>query len=133
MKLLIWSIILLFITACNQTELKLTNNYYLKASPDDSNSFGVYFLDGEYFVGIIKPKVLAIDYNESYLIVQQHPEDSGKIDNDVINYFIIPFKNKVSNSEEKNLIGPLSKSEFEKKRKDLKLPKELILKLIKDF
>jgi hypothetical protein len=65
-----------------------------------------------YMISIIGATVFAVGKDENFIIVKQHPKNENRIDKKSVNYFIIPLKNKRSNIEEKNIIGPLSLKEF---------------------
>ena len=107
---------------------RLISNYYLTAlelNEDMSLSYSVS-KENDAFVGVVNPTVFAIGHNEEFIIVKQHPEKSPyQPDKSITNYFIIPLKDKIAESEEKNVIGPMTKEEFEKKREELGVPKSL--------
>jgi len=100
---------------------KLNAGYYLSAI-DVKEDMLIGFQDGVYGIGIIGATIFAVGQNDGFIIAKQHPKVSPTgMDKAVINYFIIPFKNKVSQSPEKNIYGPLTLKEFEQKRKELNI------------
>lgn len=100
------------------------NEGYLLSAIDVKEDMIVAYQDGDYAIGIIEATVFAIGQNDEFIIAKQHPKSSqNEIDKTIINYFIIPLKNKVNKSPDKNLYGPLTKEEFEKKRRELNIEK----------
>jgi hypothetical protein len=76
---------------------------------------------------VITPTVFEIGFNENFIIAKQHPKPdfSKPMDKSVINYFIIPLKFRVSEWDDLNRIGPLTRKEFIDKRKELKISDSL--------
>jgi hypothetical protein len=100
---------------------KLNSGYYLSAI-DVKEDMVIGFQDRDYGIGIIEATVFAVGQNDEFIIAKQHPKVSpSDMNKTVINYFIIPLKNKVSQSPEKNIYGPLTLEEFERKRKKLNI------------
>lgn len=100
---------------------KLNAGYFLSAM-DVQEDMLIGFQEADYGIGIIEPTVFAVGQNDKFIIVKQHPKlSTGVIDKSTINYFIIPLKNKVDKSPAKNIYGPLTLEEFEKKRMEVKI------------
>jgi hypothetical protein len=132
-KLLAFLSSILLLSCNGAQEEKFIGNYYLKYT-DIKSGMGIYYLDGEYFIGVINPTVFVACQNDAFIIVKQHPENLSQIDKSITNYFIIPIKDKLSQSAEKNVIGPLSKVEFETKCRELGVTKDLkFTKVFKDL
>jgi len=104
-------------------EEKLNAGYFLSAI-DVKEDMVIGFQDREYGVGIIDATVFAVGQNDDFIIAKQHPKVSpSKMDKSVIKYYIIPLKDKISQSPEKNIYGPFTFEEFEQKRKILNIKK----------
>jgi hypothetical protein len=75
----------------------------------------VGFQDGNYGVGVIRATVFAVAQSDRYIFAKQHPRTSGyRIDRTITNYYIIPLKNKINVSPEKNVLGPYDHIAFNK-------------------
>ncbi len=97
--------------------LELRNGMSLSYSVDEN---------ADSFVGVVNPVVFALGFNREFIIIKQHPEKSAyEPDKSTTNYFIIPLLNKVSKSYEKNVIGPMTKMEFEIKRDEIGVENDL--------
>jgi len=72
-------------------------------------------------VTVVPEYVFAVGHNESFIIAKQHPtsgfENGFKLDTSVTNYYIIDISEE-SKTKEHQLFGPLSKEEFDQKRKE---------------
>lgn len=100
---------------------KLNAGYYLSAI-DVKEDMSIGFQDGDYGIGIISATVFAVGQNDDFIIVKQHPRlFSSEMDKSVTMYFIVPLKMKINKTQEKNIYGPLTKEEFEQKRKELNI------------
>jgi hypothetical protein len=121
----------LFFTGCWYKDFyheeQITDVYYLIAlDGDDVMSIMCQDSDGNYGSYVIASTVFAVGYNEDFIIVKHHPHWFAEpIDKSITNYFIIPLKNKVSEFPYDNKIGPLTLEQFNEKRKELNIPKEL--------
>lgn len=73
------------------------------------------------FIGVIPPKIIEIGFDESFIIAKQQSNEENEI-----NYYIVPLRNKEHKSSDENKIGPLSLDEFKLKRKALGVPDELV-------
>lgn len=105
---------------------KLNDGYYISAI-DIKENMSIGFKDGKYGIGIISPTVFAVGQNEKFIIVKQRPKKGlNSMQNDTTNYYIIPLRDKISRSAEKNLFGPMSKIEFDRKRIELEIPDDLL-------
>lgn len=109
---------------------RLNGGYYISAIDIKQNML-IGFKDGKYGIGIISPTVFAVGQNEEFIIVKQHPKNLlDSYYRDTTYYFIIPLKDKISESAEKNLIGPMSKIEFDKKRREFEIPDDLLFTFV---
>ena len=91
----------------------------------------IYYYDNKIRVGVVNPTVFAVGYNEDFIIAKQHPRKfPNPPDKSITNYFIIPIKDKVRQSPDDNKIGPLTKSEFKEKRKELGIPDEVMFSIV---
>lgn len=111
----------------------LVDNYSLNAM-DVKSGMTICGLNGKYRIGIMNPTVFAVGFDDEFIIAKQHPEKDMEIDRSITNYFIIPLKEKISESIEKNVVGPMTKEEFYRERKKLGVSKNLIFtKKFKDL
>lgn len=81
---------------------EITKGYSLGAM-DEKENMSLYVSNDGYDVGIVSETVFAVGYNDSFIIVKQHPNNNRSI----TNHYIIPLKYSISKSSEKNVIGPL--------------------------
>ena len=96
------------------------DNYHLMATDDWGQlNLSYYEPTGKNYVPVIKKTVFALGYNKKYIVAKQHPDNSKTI----TNYFILPTKRKYLPGDNFGLIGPMSATDFEQKRKELKLEK----------
>jgi hypothetical protein len=88
----------------------------------DYHSLSYPLGDGAY-LEVVSGAVEALWYNEDFIVAKQHPTEYPEPpDKSTTNYFIIPVKNKVSDSPDLNKIGPLNETQLEAKRKELGIP-----------
>lgn len=101
------------LSACGRSyEKELTNGYWLWGA-DTKDDAALMVEIGEYQVGVVSARITAYMQNESYIaVIQENTAYGDGEKNDEKRYFIIPFKNKVSDNPEKNFIGPLSREQF---------------------
>lgn len=100
---------------------KLNGEYFLFAV-DAKEDMYLGYQDGEYGIGVIDATVFAVGQSDDYIIVKQHPiETLGKLNKQKTNYYIIPLKERINKSVDKNFYGPFTKKEFEQKKIDLNL------------
>jgi hypothetical protein len=113
-KFLFINLLLITLYSCQTTSYKnkIIDNYYLSAMDADEDMEIIHIDKDGYMISIIRATVFAVGKDENFIIVKQHPKKDNRIDKKSVNYFIIPLKNKKSNIEEKNIIGPLSLKEF---------------------
>ena len=73
---------------------------------------------------IIPEYVFAVGHNDDYIIAKQHPtagfEGSYKINDKITNYYIIDIKSNTRKTD-LNVLGPLTKEEFDTLRNELKI------------
>jgi len=122
--ILIFSLIIIFcLSGCmgDAHYEQLKAGYYLSAT-DTKEDMVLGYQDGEYGIGIIDAMVFAVGQNDSFIILKQHPRDFPNESNKAVtNYYIIPIKDRISKSPEKNFYGPLTSEIFEQKRNELGL------------
>jgi len=83
-------------------------------------------LGGGSYIDVVTNCVFEIGYNEEFIIAKQHPCEFGKEPNIfIVNYYIVPIKNKISESQDLNKIGPLSYLQFLQKRKEIGVQSDL--------
>jgi hypothetical protein len=94
-----------------------------------------YKNDQGYVISIITATVFAVGYDKDFIVVKQHPREFPNPSNkSITNYFIVPLKDKISKSAEKNIIGPLTKDEFSRKCKEIGVTETLeFTKVFKDL
>jgi hypothetical protein len=103
----------------------IINEYYYLIATDDPDDLSLdYSADkGDSDFGtVIGATVLAIGFNDKYIIVKQHPktiEDTPH--KKTINYYILPLKEGMNWSNNNGLIGPLTIDIFNEKRKELNI------------
>lgn len=104
---------------------KKINDKYCLCAIDIMDDLSVcYITEERYMIGVVPAKVVAVGYNNEFIIAKQHPKKdkfSMGIDYNVTNYYIIPLteKGKVNDYYEKNLYGALTLSEFQNKKIEL--------------
>ena len=100
-------------------ERVLNGKYYLLAT-DVYEDMSIGVVENGVGIGVINSSIFSVGQNDSFIIVKQHPRFFPNAPNKKItNYYIIPLKNKISNSSDKNFWGPLSEREFNIKRGQL--------------
>ena len=77
-----------------------------------------YELDDGNFIGVVNQTVFAVGHNDKYIIVKQHPQQLGK---SITNYYVVPVFVKNQYWIEKEVVGPLTKEQFERKKKELNI------------
>ncbi|MFC4874294.1 lipoprotein [Negadavirga shengliensis] len=107
------------------SEEHVIGNYYLtEVDYVDEKRVLSFNLGSGNYVGVVGPTILAVGYDDSFIIAKQLP--SGKsTDKDKVYYFIIPLKSKIHHSPDENKIGPLTLNEFNKKRLELGVSESL--------
>ena len=103
---------------------QLVGRYHLNALDIDEEMAITYLDANDYMITIVNATVYSVGYDEYFIIAKQHPRTlSNGVNRKVTNYFIIPLEDKISDSAEKNLYGPLTKLEFDIKREELGIGK----------
>jgi hypothetical protein len=133
-KCLIYFLCTVLLSSCGYGlayEEHITGIYYLTAA-DSEEDISLSCLQGKgFYCDIISSTVYAVGHNNDFIIAKQHPHQFAEpIDKSVTNYYIIPLKNKVSEFPYDNKIGPLTLEQFNKKRKELNMPKGLIFTIV---
>jgi hypothetical protein len=142
----IYLLITLIVLAANSCDLsnskdQITGRYCLIEDNKTNGKELAYIVndDGD-SVGIIESDVLAVGYNNHYIIVKQHPLNApidvhGQGDSIVIKrnssiksdkgsaifYFIVPIYRGYTYFPEKGILGPLSLDEFNKQKGKLNI------------
>lgn len=113
---------------------KIIDNYFLTFVDTESDLSLSYDLGDGSFIGVVNDAVFAVGYNSNFIIVKNHPlVEPDSINRKVTNYFIIQIDRNISQFKVvENKIGPLSKQEFDKMRKKLKIPVDLDFTVVKD-
>ncbi len=128
-KVIVGLLVCCFLLGCNGAIIvrRVTTYYYLVAIDAEEQLALSYAIggDGSDINYIITQTVFAVGCDSNYLIAKQHPSKSGNpfVENkSITNYYIVhlnkeydAFKSTVG------LIGPLTKDEFYKKRKELNI------------
>jgi hypothetical protein len=75
---------------------------------------------------LVPEYVFAVGHDENFIIAKQHPTsgfDNGfKIDSTVTNYYILDTREEIEKLSKK-IIGPLTRKEFDEKRRQLRIEK----------
>ena len=98
-------------------------NYFLTA-PDTEEQLALSYHDindKDNYPTLIEETVFAVGYNETYIIVQQHPGRNKR----VTNFYILPIKKGMDWKTKNGLIGPMTLEQFNEKRRTLNIPNEL--------
>jgi hypothetical protein len=101
----------------------LTERYYLVATDVPENMSLGYSVhdDNTTFVDVVGETIFAAGYNDKYIILKQHPSNNRTI----TNYYIVPIYKEFSYYPEKGVNGPLTIEQFNKKREELKISRDL--------
>jgi len=103
----------------------IINEYYYLIATDNVEDLTLsYSFDkGDSDFGtVIEATVLAIGYNDKYIIVKQHPKTSNDTPHKkTINYYILPLKEGMNWGNHNGLIGPLTIDKFNEKAKELNI------------
>jgi hypothetical protein len=112
MVFIVWS--------CNDTNKHIIDQYFI-TDFEGERSLTFKLNNGDY-IDVVKPSVVEIANDEYFIIVKQHPQDFSKLPNKAVtNYFIIPLKSRLSKFADLNVYGPLTKDDFEIKKRSLKV------------
>lgn len=104
----------------NEAYFKQINDQYYLEATDVKEDMALGFNDGTNGVGVIAATVFAIGYNQDYIIIKQHPSTFGKqLNKQTTNYYIIPLKQRLTKSIDKNFYGPMSAFQFKIKKQQL--------------
>jgi len=145
-KLNFLMIILFTVESCNSFDVnnQIVGRYYLISSNrDNGKELGYKVNDDGDFVGIVRSDVIAVGYNNSYIIVKQYPKsspttisrsgDSIVVKNntsentsqrekkELVFYFIVPIHNDFTYYPEKGILGPFSLNDFNKQKLKLNI------------
>lgn len=131
MKIKIWYIVLIFVIfSCSGFALKkhVVGNYYLIATDVVEDIDLCYYepKDNQNYGSITGSTIFAIGFNNKYIIAKQHPRTfPNPPDTTQTNYYILPIKSSMDWRSKNGLMGPLTLEQFNEKRKELNIPKEL--------
>jgi hypothetical protein len=82
-------------------------------------SLGFKHSESGYWI-MVKSTVFAVGFNDEFIIVKQHPRTfPDQPDKSITNYFIVPIYSRTIHSMDDDVIGPLGKEDFDKKRIEL--------------
>ncbi len=126
------SIILLgfifFVSSCSHLKIrdKLPNDYVILYDKELNGSSLALSVGEGSFIKLIPERIMEAGNNDSFIIAKQGIYDNSQKRITEIRYYIIPLVNKASEFLDENKIGPLTKKEFDIKRKELKIPDNLV-------
>lgn len=111
------------------SEERVTGDYFLVKMDYEKKALTLrYMLPSGDYIGVVPATVLAVGFDDKYILVQQHTKGGvASADTTPDNYFIIPLGDSSSLYPEDNIIGPLSESGFKAKRKDLGVSDKILL------
>jgi hypothetical protein len=82
----------------------------------------IVLIDSQDFSFTVVPaKVVAVGHNKRYIIAKRIEIVNTKSGKETSNYYIIPIVSKPTASSTKNVVGPLTIDEFERKKKELNI------------
>jgi len=114
------------VNSCEVYHEKLVGDYYLDVHESRTDMTIVYVSEEGYRVGLMRPTVFAVGYNKQFIIIKQHPNHiRNGINRSITNYYIVPVENPVSRALDENVVGPLTKVEFEHARQEMAIPENL--------
>lgn len=121
-KIILTIIILFFLTLTNCKEFgiqeEIIPNYFLIADAS-IEELGLYYnkdADNDNYGTLIDATVIAIGFNDKYIIAKQLPYNG-----EGINYYILPIKKGMNWRTKNGMIGPLSLNQFESKKRELNI------------
>ncbi|WP_411954864.1 DUF3997 domain-containing protein [Alkalibacillus sp. S2W] len=90
--------------------------------------------DGVWKSSVIPAKVVEVAGNHQYIIAKQAKlKDDPETESD----YLVPDKNNynfwILEIETANVIGPLNNKDFKKKREELKIPEDIVLKEVEEL
>ena len=106
---------------------KITDKYFLTYEDNESDLSLSYDLDDGTYIGVVNNTIFAVGYNSNFIIVKNHPfVEPDSINRTVTNYYIVKIDKNISKYKvDENKIGPMNELNFNKKRKELKIPDNL--------
>ena len=106
---------------------KIIDKYFLTYVDTESMLSLSYDLENGDFIGVVNDAVFAVGYNSNFIIVKNHPfVEPDSINRTVTNYYIVKIDKNISKYKvDENKIGPMTELNFNKKRKELKIPDNL--------
>jgi len=135
-KQIILFLLILILSGCQygMHKEKIIDKYFLTYDDSKYDLSLSYDLGDGSFIGVVNYAVFAVGYNSNFIIVKNHPfVEPDSINRTITNYFIIKIDRNISQFKvDENKIGPLSKQEFDKKRKKLKIPMDLDFTVVID-
>ena len=117
-KVILYPILAVAIASCGQAVIddKVVGRYRVVAPDVTEQASLVYDCGDGIGEKIVSPTVLAVGYNDRYIVVQQYPFDTLGIDSSKILYFIVPqLSAGASDTNIPAAIGPMSRAQFELK------------------
>jgi len=135
-KQIILFLLILILSGCQygMHKEKIIDKYFLTYDDSKFDLSLSYDLGDGSFIGVVNYAVFAVGYNSNFIIVKNHPfVEPDSINRTITNFFIIQIDRNISQFKvDENKIGPLSKQEFDKKRKKLKIPLDLDFTVVID-
>lgn len=105
-------LVFLLLLSCSNFDHIIDNYYFGSLGGINSQTSVYYRLEGGDYLGVVSEGVIAIGYNENFIIVKQNPFSSRKkVENNRMNYYIIPINNRDEYPDE-NRLGPFTENEF---------------------
>ena len=111
-------IVIILLECCGDKSFKqITGRYYLVNLDGGGATTVSYKLNTGNYIGIIPEKVLAVGFDNTYIIVKQQPSSTGA----KVVYFVLPITNIDTLHPQAGLIGPLSENDFIAKKRQLNI------------
>lgn len=112
---------------------QISASYSLQANHSRNEMSLVYTDTNGYQWGVVNQTVFAIGFNNNFIIAKQHPRGNTKTPGiSLTNFYVIPLNNATGNYEGKNILGPLTETEYDVKREELHVPKSLVFSIYFD-
>jgi hypothetical protein len=117
----IFFLILLILASCQTlNSIRIVGRYSLE-SDEGRNYILVYNQnDDSGYLILVDLFVYSAGVSNNYIILRQHPKVYDKMET-ITKYFIVPIYKNFTTTPEKGIIGPLTKEQFDIKKKELKI------------
>lgn len=115
------SILLLAFNSCDFIDKKEIIPYYFITIDEGVGGYCLYYSENEKIHGIIiDAEIIAVGFNNKYIIAKQQPNIHFKHLSTPL-YYILPIKKGMNWRTNNNMLGPLTLNEFKAKQKELKI------------